>query len=115
MNRHVAIGLAVLAVLVGPHVWQHWRRRGRRGLPSHAARTRDLAVQELHSPSGRFKAVAFEHGEGAYRIEAFRLVDGEQEERFWSRVSGPSFADRASLASVLEDRLRGASGESLSD
>ncbi len=48
----------------------------------------------------------------AIAVEVFRLTDGEPDERYWRRTSGPSFVDRSGLADVMADVLRGASGES---
>jgi hypothetical protein len=112
MTRQVAIELIVLGVVLGDAVRLRWQRR-RDQLPSPAVAGLDSPVQELVSPSGRFKAVAFRRDGGAYRVEVFQLVHGEGDERLWRRVAGPSFADNASLARVLEDGLREASGGSV--
>ena len=110
MNSHAAVGLAVLGVMLAEGLWRNWRRR------RHAAARRvgtrpEVPLRELQSSSGRVKAVAYAHDERVLRVEVFRLVEGEADERYWRRVSGPSFADRGSVMDVMEDGLRRVSGD----
>ncbi len=112
MNKHVAIAVAILSVMITRTVWQRRKHRAR-GRPPGVASKPDDPIQELVSPSGRFKAVAYVHDGVTFRVEVFRLTDGEPDERYWRRTSGPSFVDRSGLAGVMAGVLRGASGESV--
>jgi hypothetical protein len=114
MNQHIAIGLTVLGVMLAGAAWRRWKRRSHAVLPCVAARP-DTPVEELLTPSGRFKAVAFEHDGRAYRVEVFELVGNGQEDGYWRRVAGSSFADGVRLGAVLQDNLRAASGESFGE
>ncbi len=110
MNRHVAIGLSVLGIMLAEAGWHAWRRRSR-SLPSRVAARLDVPVQEMLSESGDVKAVAYAHDDRVFRVEVFRLADGEADEQFWRRVSGVSFADRTRLADVMEQAVHEASDE----
>lgn len=111
MNSHVAIALAVFLVLVAPWAWRQItqiRASGRSKIPAPP----EEMVEERVSESGRFKAVAFRHRTGAFRVQVYQKVEDGPADPFWITVASPSFADQGSLPDVLAESLRAASGES---
>jgi hypothetical protein len=113
MNSHIAIALAVFAVLLVPWAWgvakRAWRAR-RTGTHLQP----EKVVGEQLSPSGRFKVVAYSHSAGALRVQAFQRLEDEPTEAFWVQVGSSSFADPGSVAQVMSEALRAASGEVIS-
>ena len=104
---HLLIFGAVMMIIVAEIWLRSWRRTRRlRKLPNP-----DRPLEEHFSPSGRYKAVVFEHDADVVRIEVLRLVDDEPTVPFWELASGASFVDRASLRNVVTEALASASGE----
>ena len=104
---HLVILGAVMMIILGEEFLRSWRRTRRlRKLPNP-----DRPLEEHFSPSGRYKAVVFEHDTEVLRIEVLRLVDDEPTASFWQSASRASFVDRASLQSVVTEALSSASGE----
>ena len=73
----------------------------------------NLVLAEYFSPSKHFKVLVHPHTDTVFRIEVFGLRTSGMLTGTWALVSGSSFADRASLAEVVREALRSASGETI--
>jgi hypothetical protein len=68
-------------------------------------------VEEIVAAGGRYKAVVYAHAGSVMRVELYRWVDDDPSSPYWTRMSGASFVERASLHREVTERLRGVSGE----
>lgn len=107
--RHVLIAVAVALVVLVEELWR--AARSRRAIAMRPPP--ELVLEEHLSASGRFKGVVYPHYGNVLRVEVFQRIEREAAAPLWLRVSGPSFADRASLSMVVREALTAAGAEAV--
>jgi hypothetical protein len=72
-----------------------------------------VAIKEIASRDGEYKAVIARGADGQLRVSVYRhFYVAEIDECYWSQVAGPSFCDTFQTAeTVAAEELQNASGE----
>ncbi len=98
--------LAVVGGLIALRFWLGRQRESRGVIASVASGAYEKPVEEWLSPSGKFKAVAYAHADGVFRVERFQRFVDDAVGPYWCPIGGASFVDRAGLSAVVQEALR---------